>query len=327
MKIDSIGPIDVATYQQHALHRSEKSWPETNCYIDVWVEIVHALKLEPAAMLSMVFAIDFEGDQWTFFKPPHEDLHQLYGIDIQELNIWHSLVDHCVEQVRRGRLVLIETDAYFLPDTAGTDYRTKHTKTTIGIQSIDVSAKVMGYFHNASYYELRDDDFVRTFRLDQPLDPNHMPFLAEFARIDRLSRLNSRDLASISRQLLSKHFARRPKDNPIRRYATVYDNDIKWLKSAGFQTFHTYAFATLRQLGSAYEIAAYYLRWLESLGQFKASDLPQICESLSQYAKSLLLKSARVVSTGKPGDFSGLLDDMAKSWDHIMHTLGNELNA
>jgi len=39
-------------------------------------------------------AIDFEGDQWTFFKPPHEDLKALYGIDVQELYVWRPLLEH-----------------------------------------------------------------------------------------------------------------------------------------------------------------------------------------------------------------------------------------
>ncbi len=327
MKLNCIGPLDPTTYQQHALHRSEKTWPETNCYIDVWIEIIHALKLNPLAMLGMVFSIDFEGDQWTFYKPPHEDLHQLYGIDIQELNIWHSLLNHSIEQLRRGRMVLIETDAYYLPDTAGTDYKRKHTKTTIGIQSIDATQRVMGYFHNASYFELRADDFVNTFRLDRPLDPDHMPFLAEFARLDRLKRTNESDLATISRHLLAKHFARRPQKNPLRAYADTYNKDMDWLKKAGLATFHTYAFATLRQLGSAFEIGAHYLRWLISLEQIERTDLADKCDVISQLSKSLLLKSARVVNTGKPSDFSSLLGEMAEAWDHIMHHLGNELNA
>ncbi|MBM4250676.1 MAG: DUF1839 family protein [Deltaproteobacteria bacterium] len=327
MKISCIGPIDATTYQQHSLHRSEKSWPETNCYIDVWIEIIHALNLDPTAMLPMVFAIDFEGDQWTFYKPPHEDLHQLYGIDIQELNVWNSLLDHCIGQIQRRRLVLIETDAYFLPDTAGTDYRTKHTKTTIGIQSIDLVGKVMGYFHNASYYELRDEDFVKTFRLDQPNDSNHMPFLAEFARIDRLSGLTSKELAACSRQLLCKHYARRPLANPLVAFATRYESDVQWLKAAGLATFHSYAFATLRQIGSAFELGGYYLRWLGAQGQLNCGNMPEQCEALSQAAKSLMLKSARAVNTGKSSDFSGLLGDMAASWDAIMCTLGHELNA
>ena len=80
-------------------------------------------------MLPFTLAIDFEGDQWTFFKPPHGDLCDLYGLDVQELAIWRPLVEHVEEQVERGRPVLVELDSYYLPDTAGTAYRIEHVKT------------------------------------------------------------------------------------------------------------------------------------------------------------------------------------------------------
>ena len=59
-----------ATYSRHALHGEGVIWPEKNCYADLWIELLHAQKLAPEAMLPFVLAVDFEGDQWTFFKPP-----------------------------------------------------------------------------------------------------------------------------------------------------------------------------------------------------------------------------------------------------------------
>ena len=41
--------------------------------------MLHALGLDPHACLPFVLSIDWEDDQWTFFKPPHEDLVTLYG--------------------------------------------------------------------------------------------------------------------------------------------------------------------------------------------------------------------------------------------------------
>jgi hypothetical protein len=46
---------------------------------DVWIELLHAMDLEPHAMLAFTLAVDFEGDQWTFFKPTPGDLWALYG--------------------------------------------------------------------------------------------------------------------------------------------------------------------------------------------------------------------------------------------------------
>ena len=76
--------------------------------------------LEPLAALPFTLAIDFEGDQWTFFKFPLADLDALYGVDVFELNVWRPLVDHLEEQLALGRPALVEVDAFYLPDTAGT---------------------------------------------------------------------------------------------------------------------------------------------------------------------------------------------------------------
>src|SRR5215210_7588750 len=106
------------TSRPHAIHQPGRIWAHTNCYADVWIELLHALGVEPTASLAFTLAIDFEGDQWTFFKCPLADLYELYGIDVQELAIWRELAVHVAEQVVRGRPVLVEVDSFYLPDTA-----------------------------------------------------------------------------------------------------------------------------------------------------------------------------------------------------------------
>ncbi|NKF34703.1 DUF1839 family protein, partial [Pseudomonas sp. BGM005] len=32
--------ISPETYRQHALHSGERAWPETNCYVDLWIEVL-----------------------------------------------------------------------------------------------------------------------------------------------------------------------------------------------------------------------------------------------------------------------------------------------
>ncbi len=71
--------LDPETYSVHALHSQERMWPETNCYVDLWIEVLNALGLAPEAMLGFTLTQDFEGDQFTFFKVPLEDLEALYG--------------------------------------------------------------------------------------------------------------------------------------------------------------------------------------------------------------------------------------------------------
>ena len=161
-------------------------------------------------MLPFVLAIDFEGDQWTFFKPSHDEVRELYGLDVQELNVWRPLVEHAVEHLAAGKLVSTEADAFWLPDTPGTDYRRQHTKTTIVINDLDVGRPALGYFHNAGYFALEGEDFERTFRLGAPPDPTFLPLFAEMVRIDRVVRRAPGELRAMSRDLLCTHLGGAP---------------------------------------------------------------------------------------------------------------------
>ena len=76
----SLFGLDPATYVPHALHTpGERTYTETNCYSDILIELVHARGDEPLAVMGFTVRMDFEGDQWTFFKPPPEDLEELFG--------------------------------------------------------------------------------------------------------------------------------------------------------------------------------------------------------------------------------------------------------
>ena len=43
--------------------------------------------------------MDFEGDQWTFFKPPPEDLERLFAVDIHEMQPYRPLPEAIAEQL------------------------------------------------------------------------------------------------------------------------------------------------------------------------------------------------------------------------------------
>ena len=313
--VHALAHIDQKAYVPHELHRGERAWGESNCYIDVWIEVLNALGCDPHACLPFVLGLDWEGDQFTFFKPPHEDLLELYGVDIQELTVYKPLVQNAIEQLKQGKIVLSEIDAYFLPDTAGTDYRTQHTKTTIGIQEIDLENHRLGYFHNSSYHELGDADFVGLFRLDSAPDPTFMPFFAELIRTRRVVRHEQRKLAKISVGLLKKHLARRPEANPIPAFARDFKKDVEKLKGEGLAAYHTYAFATIRQLGAAFEFGALYLRWLETHGEEDLEPAAKAFDGISATAKSLILKTARAVGAKKDVDLSAMLSEIETQWD------------
>lgn len=327
-------PLDASAYRNHALHADGRDWVEKNCYIDIWIEVLHAHGLDPMAVLPFTLAVDFEHDQWTFFKPPHVDLWQLYGVDVQELTVWRPLIDHAVTHLAAGKLISTEADAFYLPDTQGTDYRTQHTKTTIVLHKIDVRARRLGYFHNAGYYQLDGDDFAGLFRLGLAHDPTFLPLFAECIRVDRAQALDGATLRVRSRELLRRALGLRPLANPVAAFAARFGADIEQLQTEGLARYHVWAFATIRQLGAAFELTALYLRWLEAdpsgaAGAGGASGplapAAEAFASISAAAKTMILKAARAVNARRAVDFQPLLAPAAVAWQRGMDVLAAAL--
>jgi hypothetical protein len=317
----AIAPLDPATYRRHALHGEDRTWAETNCYTDLVIELAHGLGFEPLAMLAFTLAIDFEGDQWTFFKPPAADLHELYGFDLQELAIWRPLVEHVAEQVEAGRPVLVELDSWFLPDTAGTAYRLAHTKTTVGVNEIDVARARLGYFHNAGYFALEGEDFREVFQLDGAPHERVLPPYVEYVKWRaNFTPPRGAQLAEASRPLLARHLARAPRDNPFPRFRARLERDLEGLMRAGIERFHVYSFANLRQYGACFELGESYLRWLGSHGVAGVETPALALRDIAETAKRLQFQLARSMSRGKPLDLAPI-DAMAAQWALAMGEL------
>jgi len=224
--------------------------------------------------------------------------------------------------------VLTETDSFYLPDTAGTDYRTNHVKTTIAIQEIDLEQQRLGYFHNSSYHELQGEDFVETFRVGKPHDATFMPLFAEFVRLDHVQKKTDAELAAISLPLLRKYLARRPRNNPVSMFLPVFIRDVEQLKEDGMAAYHAYAFACLRQLGAGFSLGAHYLRWLQQHPQhqtlqFEAAATEFDC--ISDITKTLLLKTARAVMGKKAVDLAPLLEQISLHWQQGMDAIDTSL--
>ena len=102
-----IRDLDPATYVRHTVHQPGRTWAETNCYTDVVIELLHGLGLEPFAAMAFTLAVDFDVDQWTFFKFHPADVERLYGLGIHELAPWRPLAEHVEAHVAAGRPVLV----------------------------------------------------------------------------------------------------------------------------------------------------------------------------------------------------------------------------
>ncbi len=309
--------LDPTTHTRHPLHLDERIWTETNCYVDLWIELLHALELDPVAAMGFTLAMDFEAEQWNFFKFPLADLFDLYRIDVQELAIWRPVEWHVAEQIAAGRMAIVEVDSFYLPDTAGTAYRAEHVKTSIGIQMLDPDTGRLGYFHNAGYFELTGDDYAGLF---PTLTSTTLPPYAELIKLGRLARLAPDELVRRAAALGRSHFARRPADNPVARYRKRFPNDLAWLSGQEMSAFHLYAFATLRQCGACAELAGTFLEWLGCHGERGVADAAPAFMRFAESAKAMQFKLARAAA-GRQVDFEPLLDAMEMSWDEGMNRL------
>jgi len=312
--------LDPKTYKRHAIHGEGRGWAETNCYTDIWIELLHALGYEPIAALAFTLAVDFEGDQWTFFKPPLLDLYELYGLDVQELAIWRPLTTHIEEQVGRGRPVLVELDSYFLPDTVGTAYKMAHVKSTVAVTEIDLERNHLGYFHGQGFYHLNGSDFLDVLRLREPADPAQLPPYVEFVKVRNGAKPDAGALKRTSLGLLKKHLGLAPAANPFTGFRARFEQDLKWLLAESIDTFHQYSFATLRQYGACFELSATYLAWLAAHGESGLDNEVRAFTDLSEGAKTFQFQLARAMARKKPLDLSSL-DGMAERWERGMTAL------
>lgn len=316
-----IAPLNPANYQRHLIHGENRTWAETNCYSDVIIELLHGLGYEPIAALPFALTIDFEGDQWTFFKFPDADLLDLFGLDIHELAPWRPLVEHIEEQVGAGRPVLVELDSYFLPDTAGTAYKLAHVKSTVAINEIDIEKRHLGYFHNQGYYTLDGQDFSDIFQTEGLVHERMLPPYIEFVKkLPHFQTLSKPALVEASCELLRSHLRRIPERNPFYVFKEKFALDLDWLMQANIEVFHAYSFVTLRQYGACFELVETYLRWLGQNGIAQLDSPTEAFAQISQTTKALQFQLARSVARKKTLDLSPL-DNMATQWQSGMDVL------
>ncbi|HXW32123.1 MAG TPA: DUF1839 family protein, partial [Acidimicrobiales bacterium] len=314
--------LDPGKYTPHPLHAPDRDWTETNCWLDMMIEVMHVLGLEPLAASSFTLSTDFDGDQWRLFKFPPEDLRVLFGLEIDEMYVWRPVIDHLEDNLRLGRLLTVEVDAYFLPDTGGVSYRIDHLKTAIVPQMLDRPGRRLGYFHNAGYFELDGEDFDGIFSLDGAPDPRRLLPYVEIVRTDRL-RAGEPPLDLVL-SLTRDHLARRPATNPIARFKKRLQSDLPWLEEAGEAVFHPYSFGTSRQLGATAALAAAFVDWLDARLHAGLDEASRQFRHLSESAKALQFALARVVR-GRHVEVDAPFESMEKAWESAMGTLAERL--
>jgi hypothetical protein len=309
--------LDPETYVASALHQPDRTFPETNCYVDIWIELLHALGVDPASAMSFACTIDFEGDQWTFFKPPAEELEHLYGIDVHEMQLYRPTVNHVVEQLTAGRTIIIEADAFYMPDRAATSYRTAHVKSSIAIEAIEPERERLRYFHGPGFYELSGDDYRGIFRLGRAFSEDVLPPYAELVRFDAGPRFEGEDLRRAAFEMLRRHLGRRPVRNPWLKFGERLATDLPALLGGADADYHAYAFATVRQCGAAFDAAKSFVEWLALPVSPDAAAATEALGRQVNGAKALLFRLAR----RRPFDPAPAIQQLAGDWETAMHAL------
>lgn len=305
--------LDPGRYQAHWLHGQDRIFQETNCAADLWIEALSALGLDPVLGLAFTLGTDFDGDQWRMFTFPGEDLRRLFGIETDELNVWRPLGDHLCDQLALGHLVIVDVDAWHLPDTAGLTHHRAHQKTSIMVQMIDAGAGRLGYFHNTGYYELGGGDFEAIVVAETGPDRALLPPFASSVRLGRL-RHDPEGAAAVARQLVEDHLARRPAGNPVERLAKRVAEDLPWLRAQGLDAFHRYAFGSMRQCGANAELAAALVDQVVRWERPWAAPAVEHFAALAQAMKAIEFSLARAVR-GRTCDVAALFAPAAAYWD------------
>ncbi len=305
----------------HPLHADGPVWRETNCYTDVWIEILHAIGHEPLAMLGPCLRVTLEADQWTFFKPSFDDLFLLFGLDVVEANPWRGLLATCEAAIASGRIAIPEVDSWFLPDTAGVAYRLAHVKSSIAVFSIDVPKRQLSYAHNSGRYELSGDDFDGLFRVGAyESGGTHLPPYVDICTVSDAERRTITDLADAALDLLRRDRGRLPTRNPFLTWAERFSDELDAVRAGGDEAFHAYAFTTFRQFGPAFELAGSHLAWIakhSSASTDVTSTLSRAAEHFTSVAATALvfqMRTARAVISGKPLDPTTWTKSLADDW-------------
>jgi hypothetical protein len=311
-----------SAHESHPLHKGDIAWQETNCYVDLWIELLHGWGLVPEAALPFTVAQDFEGDQFTFFKFPPEDIEALYGASIYELSLYDDFARHVETQTRQGNVVLVEVDAFYLPDTRATSYRREHKKTTVGFDRIDATQRHASYYHNAGYFSVDGDDYAGLLRCapDVTADPNVLMPYAEVVK-RRGTPLQGEALVEASLALLRRHLARRPARHPVSAFRAAFAEQLATLLVRGEAFFHAYAFNTLRQLGANFELLGQYLHWLERQGCQPPEAATAACRTIASEAKVLQFRLVRAIVRQRADACDDCFEVLTRAYDEAISTL------
>ena len=309
--------LDAATYQRHALHADDRVWVEKNCYVDIWIEVVHALGLEPMAMLPFVVAHRLRGRpvdvlQAAARRAARALRHRRAGAQRVAAARSSTRSEHLGAgklDLDRGRRVLAARHrGHRLPAPA-------HQDDDRASSDFDRRARRLGYFHNAGYYALEGEDFAQTVprRTRRPI-PTFMPLFAELVRIDRAgAAAGGRAARDVAARCSRRHLARRPADNPVARFGAALRARPAVAPGEGLRASITPG-RSRRCASSARRSSSLALYLRVARRRRRSRRRPTRSTRLSQTAKAFILKAARAVNAKRALDAAPMFDEMAAAW-------------
>ncbi|MDE2362460.1 MAG: DUF1839 family protein [Hyphomicrobiales bacterium] len=302
--------LSPAGWRPHRLHALDRDWPETNCDLDLWIELAQARGGEAEAILGFTASQDFQSDQFDLLVPPKEELERFFGAVVRPLALYEKFEDHFVRRISDGGFVLLETDACYLPDAAGVAYRRRHVKSTIAIAAIRPAERTLDYFHNLGFWRLEGDDYDMVVHRPPHLQGDEIiPPYAEAIVFDR-EPLRGRALRAAARERLALRLSRAPRRDPVAAFGASLAPRIAALAGKGAHAFHDWAFHTLRQLGANFELLADHLAWLEA-DAFEPAVIA--CKQVSAGAKTLQFQLARAVARGRTPNADAIVADLSRA--------------
>jgi hypothetical protein len=304
---------DPATYVPHFMHTGERTYIETNCFTDIISELLHA-RGDGRSRRSGSFV------EWTWRTTSGRSSSRWPSTwrsstnGHHEIQPYRSIPHQIEEQLRLGRTMTIELDAWYLPDTAATSYGNAHVKTGVIAEAIDLPNEVFRYYHNASLYELSGADFRGAFRTEPGWSGDVLPPYTELIRFDAGPRLEGEAVRRASLELLHGHLQRIVPGNPFDRFHARLVADLPSLLEGDIDRYHAFTFATFRMAGAGFELLASHVDWLlGDAGAPATAAMGRIVEG----CKVLGFKLAR----RRPFDPTDAMNDLSAAWTEAIDAL------
>ena len=137
-------------------------------------------------------------------------------------------------------------------------------------------------------------------------------------RFDAGPRLTGEELRAAARERFRHHLARRPAANPFPDFAAHLRASLPELIAGPPELYHDYAFATVRMVGSGFEVGASAVEWLlGDDGAPAAAALQRIVDG----SKVLSFRMAR----RREFDPEPVITPLAEAWDEAIALLDDAL--